>query len=108
MTNILASYTREELERKLLHVTGFAAYELATEYIELTEPTAKVIRTAEAEIENMNRIRQMMVLIWPAWDVVEKTHPGYDIMKEWIQKNHEQALVKPCSCEGCDVSVKGN
>lgn len=106
MTNILSKYTREELEKKILHMTSFIAYQLATEYIEQTEPTAKIIRTAEAEEENMNRILQHMVCIFPAWDVVELTHPGYDIMKEWVATNHKNTLVKPCICDGCKVDVQ--
>jgi hypothetical protein len=97
----LESYTREQLEKKLLHVTSFLAYQIATEFIELTEPTMKVIRTKEAEEENMRRIVEAIVAVYPAWDIVEKTHPGYDHMHEWIKKNHDQALLKPCMCEGC-------
>jgi hypothetical protein len=97
----LEQYTREQLENILMHMVSFLAYKLATEYIELTEPTASVIRTPEAEHENTLRIHEHMVCIWPAWDIVEKTHPGYDIMKEWVKKNHEQVLLKPCICVGC-------
>lgn len=101
MTTILASYAREDLERKLLHMTSFIAFKLATEYIELTEPTAKVIRTKEAEEENSLRILDHIVCVYPAWDIIEKTHPGYDVMREWVKKNHETTLLKPCICDGC-------
>lgn len=97
----LKDYTREELEKMILHVTAFAAFKLATEYMELTEPLAKVVRTAEEELEHAERILEMIVLIFPLWSVIEKTHPGYELMKEWITKNHENALVKPCVCDGC-------
>ncbi len=97
----LTKYTREELEKKLVHMTSFIAYKLASEYIELTEATAKQIRTPEAELENTNRILEHMVCVAPAWDIVEKTHPGYDIMADWVKKNVEQALVSPCICDGC-------
>ena len=102
----LSSYTREQLERKLLHMVSFIAYKLASEYIELTEPEAKVIRTAEAELENTNRILEHMVCVFPAWDVLEKTHPGYEIMKDWIESNHRQTLVRPCVCDGCKVDER--
>ena len=101
MTTILNKLSREELERKLLHMTSFIAYKLATEYIELTEPTAKQIRTPEAEGENTARVLEHMVCVFPAWDIVELTHPGYDVMKEWVKKNVEGSLLKPCICDGC-------
>jgi len=101
MTQILSTYTREELERKLLHMTSFIAFKLATEYIQRTEAGAMIIRTKEAEEENDQRIFDHIVCVFPAWDMVEKTHPGYDIMREWVKKNHESVLLKPCSCDGC-------
>lgn len=101
MNPVLKDYTREQLEDKIIHMTAFIAYQLATEWIESTEPTAKVIRTQEAEVENDKRIRDHMVCVWPAWDILEKTHPAYGIMKEWVQKNVEAALIKPCVCDGC-------
>ncbi len=101
MTNILAKYSREELERKLLHMTSFIAYQLATQYIQMTEKEAAVIRTPEAEAENSQRIKDHIVCVFPAWDVIELTHPGYDIMKEWVAANHKETLVKPCVCDGC-------
>ena len=106
MKNILADYTREQLEAKLLHMTNFAANRLATEWIELTEPSAAIIRIPEAEQENVQRILDFIVLIWPAWDIVEKTHDGYEIMKPWIEKNHQQTLLKPCICSGCIDKVE--
>lgn len=101
MNKLLASYTREDLEKKLLHMVEFCSFQLATEFIQLTEPTAKVIRTGEAELENTKRVLEFIVCIWPAWDLVEKVNPSYDIMKEWVKKNHEQALEKACICLGC-------
>lgn len=101
MKKVLADYTREQLEAKLLHMTNFAANRLATEWIELTEPTATIIRTPEAEQENVQRILDFIVLIYPAFDIVERTHEGYDIMRPWIEKNHQQTLIKPCICSGC-------
>lgn len=103
MNSPLSSFTREELEKKLIHMTAFIAYQLATEWIELTEPTAKVIRTPEAEKENTDRVLQHIVCVWPAWDVLEKTHESYHIMKEWVECCHKQALVKPCICDGCKI-----
>ena len=108
MNKALESYTREELERKLLHLTNFAANKLATEWIELTQPTAKVIRTPEAEMENTQRILDFMVLAWPAWDIIEKTHDGYEIMKPWIEKNHEQTVINACVCSGCASAPEVN
>ena len=105
MTKALETYTREELEKKVLHMTSFMAYHLASEYIELTEPLAKIIRTAESEAEHTAKILEYIVCIFPAWDIIEKTHPGYDVMTEWVKKNHEQALEKPCVCDGCVVDV---
>jgi len=107
MSKALSKYTREELERKLLHMTAFIAFKLATEYIERTEPTAKVIRTKEAEEENDQRIADHIVCIFPAWDIVEETHPGYkEAMREWVEKNHKAILVRPCICDGCKDLVK--
>ena len=101
MNEILNKYTREELEKMILHMTAFAAYQLATEYIELTEPLAKQIRTPEAELENTKRILEFIVLAYPAWDVIELTHPAYDVMRKWVEENHKIALLKPCICDGC-------
>ena len=102
--NKLEKYTREELEKKILHMTAFMAHKLATEYLSLSDPTfVQPIRTAEAEQEYNQRILEYMVCIYPAWDVVESTHDGYDIMKEWITKNHDNTLLKPCICDGCKV-----
>ena len=101
MTNILSSYSREELERKLLHMTSFLAYKLAVEYMQLAQPETAIIRIQEAEEEHTWRTLELIVCLYPAWDIVEKTHPGYDAMKEWITKNHENALMRPCECDGC-------
>lgn len=108
MTDVLKDYTREQLERVVLHMTSFAAYQLATEYIELTEPLAKKIRTTEAEVENNKRILEFMVLSFPALDIIELTHPAYDVMRPWIEGNHKTALAKPCICDGCKDNVKVN
>jgi hypothetical protein len=105
----LKELTREQLENKLIHMTSFIAFKLASEYIERTEPTAKVIRTIEAEEENDARIADFMVCCYPAWDVIEKTHPGYEVMRDWVKENHSQLLIRPCTCEGCkgkDKEVK--
>lgn len=99
--NNLEKYTREQLEAKMRHMVEFIAFKLATEYIELTEPMAKQIRTPEADHENSTRVLELMVCVFPAWDVLESLHPDYKIMKEWVQKNHENTLLKPCTCTGC-------
>lgn len=101
MNSPLSAYSREELEKKLLHMVEFCAFQLATEFIQLTEPTMKVVRTGEAEVENTKRVLEFIVCVKPAWDLVERINPSYDIMKEWIDKNHEQALQSPCVCLGC-------
>jgi len=103
MLKELQAYSREELENKLMHLVNSAAYRLASEYIEQTEPMAKVIRTPEAEAEHIRRISEFMMLILPVWDLVEKTHPGYDVMTDWvIVKNKDK--FNPCVCSGCKKS----
>jgi hypothetical protein len=97
----LSKLTREELERKLLHMVDFSRYQIALEWNERMDPSLKIIRTKEAEDENEERIFQFMIAIWPAWDIVEMIHPEYDVMKEWVKKNVEAKLVKACVCEGC-------
>lgn len=101
MNPILKDFTREQLEDKLLHITEFIAFKLATEYIELTEPEAKIVRTTEGEEENAQRVLEHIVCIYPAWDVLEKIYPEYNIMKDWVSSNHKRTLVKPCECSGC-------
>jgi len=101
MTPILSKFSREELERKLMHMTEFVSYQLATEFIRLTEPSAAIIRTAEAEIENEDRIKEYMHCIWPAWDFLETTHPAYEYMKDWVKINVDKTKTGPCLCEGC-------
>ena len=103
MNELLKDFTREQLENKLLHITEFIAFKLATEYIELTEPEAKIIRTAEGEEENAQRILEHIVCIYPAWDVLEKVYPSYNIMKDWVSTNHKRTLINPCSCSGCVI-----
>ena len=100
MLKELQTYTREELENKLMHLINSAAFRLASEYIEQTEPMAKVIRTPEAEAEHIRRIGEFMILAIPVWDIIEKTHPGYDVMTDWvINKNKDK--FNPCVCSGC-------
>jgi len=94
--------SREELESKLLHMVNWCAQKLATEYIEIAEPTAKITRTPEADLEHTQRILEYMGLIFPAWDLLELTHPGYDIMKEWVEKNKKNAFGE-CVCSGCKI-----
>jgi|SRR5580658_11096354 hypothetical protein len=101
MHESLKQYSREELENKLLHMTSFIAYKLSIAYMELSDPLQKVIRTDEAEIENTHRVIEHMICVFPALDILFKTHPSYDVMKEWIETNHKQALLRPCSCDGC-------
>lgn len=103
--NELSSYSREELEAKLIHMTAFIAYHLANEYVERTEPTAKIIRTAEAEEENDRRVAQFMVCCLPAWDVIEITHPGYELMRDWVVDNCKSIMEKPCLCDGCNMKI---
>lgn len=107
MNKLLESYTREELENKLLHMVEFIAFQLATEFIQLTEPTAALIRTPEAEIENTERIKQLMVCVFPAWGVLQKVHPAYEYMDEWVKSNQEISQNGLCVCSGC-TSARAN
>lgn len=108
MNNKLSQYTREQLESKVRHMVEFIAYKLATEYIELTEPGTKPVRTEEAERENDTRVLEHMVCVYPAWDVLESLFPEYSLMKDWVKTNHDKTLVKPCICSGCKPANEVN
>lgn len=94
---------REELERKLLHVVNWCAQKLATEYIEIAEPTTRPQRTPEQDLEHNVRILEYMGLIFPAWDLLELTHPSYNIMKEWVVLNRNKSFDE-CICSGCKIN----
>lgn len=104
MIPILKEFTREELERKLLHMISFTLHQLILEYLERTEPVSKVIRMEEAELENDKRIRDHIVSIFPALDICKLTHPeAHEALSKWIIDNHELIIVSPCLCEGCKI-----
>lgn len=104
MSKILEKYTREQLESKLLHLVDFLSYKLAEDFVTRVNPEAKIIRTAEAEHENDERIKEYIVALFPAWDVVLSLNPNNDFLTEWVDKNHKQILVGACTCAGCKQS----
>lgn len=99
--NELEKYTREQLELKLRHMVEYLAFKIGEEYLTLTEPTAKVIRTKEAEKENEVRILDHMICIYPVWDVLADLIPTSAFLKEWVDACIKQNLQGPCTCSGC-------
>lgn len=95
------NFTREQLEKKLLHLIDFLSYKLAEDFITRVNPEAKIVRTAEAELENENRIKELIIALHPAWDLVLAFNPSNDFLTEWVTKNHKQILIAPCECSGC-------
>lgn len=100
--SIVSTFTRQELEAKLLHMTELIVNWLGEEWISRIDPVAKVIRTEEAELENELRIKQFIISIFPLWDMIKITKPAfYDAMDGWIRLNHKLIVETPCACEGC-------
>jgi 3-methyladenine DNA glycosylase AlkD len=99
--NELEKYTREQLEAKIRHMVEFLAFKIGEEYLVLTEPTAKVIRTPEAERENEIRILDHMICIHPVWDVLSDLLPSSSFLKEWVDQCIKQNMTGPCTCSGC-------
>jgi hypothetical protein len=99
--NELEKYTREQLEAKIRHMVEFLAFKIGEEYLSLTEATAKVIRTPEAEKENEIRILEHMICIHPVWDILSDLLPSSSFLKEWVDACIKQNLQGACTCSGC-------
>jgi hypothetical protein len=95
------NFTREQLEKKLLHLIDFLSYKLAEDFNTRVHPEAKIIRTAEAEHENDERIKELIVALHPAWDLVLAFNPSTDYLTEWVTTNHQKIIIAPCTCSGC-------
>ncbi|MGH3054157.1 MAG: hypothetical protein ACRDL7_04165 [Gaiellaceae bacterium] len=99
--NILNNYTKEELTPKMFHMLSFLVSRIALAWNERITPENMIVRSEEAQQEDDHRIRELVVAIFPSWDIVEKIYPHYEELRPWVTKIHEDALVKPCACEGC-------
>lgn len=104
MQSELEKYTRQELESKLMHVINMIAYRLGAEWMTITEPDAKITRTPEAERENAKAVLENMMLARPLWEMIEQTHPSYDILRPWLELNKDK--LPTCICSGCKKKPK--